>query len=366
MSPFVSGKQLVSHLVSEMARSRALLAVGMAALAGASPALQYGEETTSRLLASSAAAPPESVAYTSLGTVQGVVFDNARAFMGVPYAMPPVNASRWMPPAPAVSWQPNVLQALYDPPGCIQQCTLTEMPPHVCPLKISEDCLYLNVWTPRVAAMTSPAPVLLFIHGGAFKTGYAGGTEGGIIYDASNWVNTTGAVVVTINYRLGAMGFLSSPASAGIGGNVGLMDQEMAMRWVQTNIGAFGGDPARVTLFGQSAGAMSIASHLSRPQSAGLYQGAIIESDPFALPFRDAPAAQDLANVFAQKANCSDGSSSANWTLVEACLRALDAGTLLIAQEEATSDVLASLRRLVDIFVPWVPTCESARAPILL
>lgn len=111
-------------------------------------------------------------------------------------------------------------------------------------------------------------------------------------------------------------------------------------------------------LFGQSAGAMSIASHLSRPASAGLYSAAVMESDPLGLPFRTPSAGLDLANVFAQAANCSNGSSTANWTAVEACLMALDADGLMAAQATATSSVVASLARLVDIFVPWTPVCE--------
>lgn len=283
--------------------------------------------------------------------------------MAVPYAMSPQNSSRWKPPAAAVSWSPYVLQALYDPPGCLQICGPTEMPPHVCPPRISEDCLFLNVWTPRLSEISEPLPVMLFIHGGAFKTGYAGGIDGGIVYDATVLTNRTRAIVVAINYRLGSLGFLYAGGSTGIQGNVGLMDQEMAMAWVQANIAAFGGDPSRVMLFGQSAGAMSIASHLSRPASAGLYSAAVMESDPLGLPFRTPSAGLDLANVFAQAANCSNGSSTANWTAVEACLMALDADGLMAAQAAATSSVLASLSRLVDIFVPWTPVWNTSYLP---
>jgi para-nitrobenzyl esterase len=298
-------------------------------------------------------------AWTSLGSVLGFVEDNARGFLGVPYAMSPQNESRWQPPVPAIAWSPYIMQALYDPPGCIQECN-TDMPPHACPVRTAEDCLFLNVWTPRQDYLVAngPAPVMLFIHGGAFKQGYAGGIDGGIIYDASAVVNQTGAIVVAINYRLGALGFLYGGSGSNIVSNYGLMDQELAMQWVKDNIAAFGGDPTRITLFGQSAGAMSIASHLTRPQSMGLYNAAIMQSDPFALPFRDPSSGLELANVFAKHANCSDGSSSANWTVVEACLMALDADTILNAQLAATTDVLGSLQRLVDIFVPWTPVCE--------
>lgn len=169
---------------------RLALAAGL--LAGASAAPSWGEETLrrlvkpselkdERLLRSHEQAPsklglspdqPESMAYTSLGSVLGFVEDNARGFLAIPYGMSPQNESRWQPPVPAVSWSPFIVQALYDPPGCIQSCN-DDMPPHTCPTRTSEDCLFLNVWTPRQDYLVSngPAPVLLFIHGGAFRQG---------------------------------------------------------------------------------------------------------------------------------------------------------------------------------------------------
>lgn len=360
--------------------NRLLLTSALVSAATAAPS--WGQEALSRLakptaeqmqhqerlLSSTSASPinpsqPESMAFTSLGSVLGFVNDNARGFLGVPYGMSPQNESRWQPPVPAISWSPYIMQSLYDPPGCIQSCTDASMPPHACPTRTSEDCLFLNVWTPRQDYLVAngPVPVLFFIHGGAFKQGYAGGIDGGVIYDASAIVNTTGAIVVATNYRLGALGFLYSQQGTGgtIGGNLGLMDQAVALQWVRDNIAAFGGDPSRITLFGQSAGAMSIASHLTRPQTKGLYNAAVVQSDPFAMPFRDSQGGMDLANVFAKHAGCSDGSSGANWTAVEACLMSLDSDTLLAAQLTAETDVLGSLNRLVDIFVPWVPVCES-------
>lgn len=167
--------------------------------------------------------------------------DNGRAFTGIPYAMPPVNALRWQPPKPAVSWGPSIVQAIYDPPGCLQTCDSSSQPPHVCPPSVSEDCLYLNVYTPRLDMIKEPLPVVIFMHGGAFKEGYAGGLDYGIVYDARAWTNATTSIVVSINYRLGSMGFLYQGGSTSIQGNYGLMDQELAFQWVQTNIAAFGG-----------------------------------------------------------------------------------------------------------------------------
>jgi len=102
---------------------------------------------------------PESYVETPLGPVQGVVLDNARVFMALPYAMPPVGSLRWQPPQPAPAWGPTVWQGMYDPPGCIQECDASNQPPHVCPGATSENCLFLNVWTPRLANLTAPAPV---------------------------------------------------------------------------------------------------------------------------------------------------------------------------------------------------------------
>lgn len=305
----------------------------------------------------------ESYVVTPMGPVQGLVRSNARVFLGMPFAMPPVNALRWQPPQTAVPWGPTVYQGIYDPPGCIQVCDAADQPPHVCPGATSEDCLYLSVWTPRLAAITEPLPVFVWIHGGAFKDGYGGGVQYGIVYDASVWVNTTRAIVVTINYRLGAMGFLYQGGNTTLQGNYGLMDQDMAVEWVVKNIAPFGGDPTRITIVGQSAGAMSVASHLSRTGVPQSFTGAIMHSEPFALPFRTPETGRDLSNVFAGHANCSDGNASANWTAVEACLRGLDSASLLAAQVAASSDVAANWQRILNIFVPWTPTYNTTYLP---
>jgi para-nitrobenzyl esterase len=264
------------------------------------------------------AGDPEGLVTTPLGPVQGIVTDRARVFLGLPYAAAPVGDLRWQPPQSVAGWGPSVFQAFNEAPGCPQNCTL---PPHTCPKFTSESCLFLSVYTPRLGNYSTPAPVMLFIHGegiayhhhqriclraekclhhfsgGNFFAGTGGGLNYSIIYDSQSFVNTTGVIVsavhylglfgliksslpsrrqiVTINYRLGLLGFLYD--GHGVQGNYGLMDQELAMRWVQANIGGFGGDPTRVTIFGQSAGAMSVASHLSRPESAGLYSAAIMQ-----------------------------------------------------------------------------------------
>jgi para-nitrobenzyl esterase len=233
------------------------------------------------VVAYAAVATPENIVSAPAGKIQGLVADRARVFLGIPYAAPPVGNLRWAPPVPPLKpWPPATLLALRDPPGCPQSIGGQ---PGTVPGERSENCLFLNVFTPRVGNYTAgiPAPVLMFIHGvcymiavgalywrrshlllafvfagGNFVGGSAGGLQHGVIYDGQDLVNTTGSIVVTINYRLGLLGFLYTGAS--ITGNYGLMDQEMAMRWVQANIGSFGGDPRRVVLVGQSAGVWAV------------------------------------------------------------------------------------------------------------
>jgi para-nitrobenzyl esterase len=146
------------------------------------------------------------------------------------------------------------------------------------------------------------------------------------VYDAQSIANVTGAVVVTMNYRLGILGFLYD--GAGLTGNYGLMDQEMALRWVQANIGAFGGDPSRVVLVGQSAGALSVASHLSRPASAGLFRAAVLHSAPFGLPMHTRTSGIHLTRRVAQVAACD----FTHWSLIEACLLRKSPGELMAVQ----------------------------------
>jgi len=192
--------------------------------------------------------------------------------------------------------------------------------------------------------------------------------DGGLLYDGAEFVNTTGAIIVVINYRLGALGFLYLGGAAKgttVEGNFGLMDQVIAMEWVKANIAAFGGDPARVTLMGQSAGAMSISAHLSRPQTQGLYAGAIQHSNPFAEPYRGPDEALAIAAGFANFTGCgSDWIFQANWTALEACLRGLDTGTVLAASAAAELDLLADLDAILQVVVAWSPTVRTAYLPL--
>ena len=259
-----------------------------------------------------AAAADPVVVQTAAGAVRGLVGPGFRVFKGIPYAAPAVGQSRWQPPLPPVRWD-GVRDATKPGLRCIQN--VQSDPDYG--RATSEDCLNLNVWTPDGATPAAQKPVMVWIHGGGFANGSAD------IYDA-RWLATQGdIVVVTINYRLGALGFLAHPALArdGDAGNYGLADQQAALRWVRDNIAGFGGDPARVTIAGESAGAMSVCDHLAAPASAGLFRAAILQSGPCQAQ-ADRPTAQQVSTDYAAKAGCTDAA------VVAQCLRALPTAAL--------------------------------------
>lgn len=240
-------------------------------------------------LALPAAAQP---VHTVQGDVEGVSDKSAVAYLGLPFAAPPTGDLRWAPPAAPASWA-GIRKADRFASDCRQTLTpegLGPWTPEYLPAgPVSEDCLYLNVWTPKNAGQTK-LPVLVWIHGGAFT----GGSGAVPIYNGAALANE-GIVVVTINYRLGVYGFLSHKeleTEHGISGNYGLQDQIAALRWVQDNITAFGGDPKRVTVAGQSAGAASVHALLASPKAKGLFHQAIAQSGSgMGLRFPDRTAA---------------------------------------------------------------------------
>jgi para-nitrobenzyl esterase len=205
------------------------------------------------------------------GSIRGAVSaGNADivAFKGIPFAAPPVGELRWRPPEPVIGWD-GVRDASESGAICVQNGgqSVTQ----------DEDCLFLNVWAPRETS--EPRPVLFWIHGG----GYTGGSGSTAIYDGTP-LAADGAVVVTINYRLNVFGFLAHPALSvesphGASGNYGLLDMVAALEWVRDNIATFGGDPGRVTIFGESAGAGAVMSVMLIPQAGGLFHGAIAQSN---------------------------------------------------------------------------------------
>ncbi len=214
-------------------------------------------------------------ARTINGVVDGVTLaSGVRAFRGLPFGAPPVRELRWKPPQPAASWS-GVRRADRFGPQCMQGRPFSDM--RFRSEGTSEDCLYLNVWAPKTAA-TGSLPVLVYFFGGGFVAG--DGSEPR--YDGESMAER-GIVTVTVNYRLGIFGFfvhpeLSKESTPAASGNYGLMDQAAALRWVQANIAAFGGDPKRVTIAGESAGSMSVSALMASPMSRTLFAGAIGES----------------------------------------------------------------------------------------
>ena len=250
------------------------------------------------------------VVHVDQGVVRGVAGGSGYAFLGLPYAAPPVGNLRWRPPRPRASWH-RVRDASQYAPSCPQAGSLFEPPGPQ-----SEDCLYLNVTTPTLHR-NAALPVLVWIHGGGFTQ------DGSLNYDGTK-LAAHGIVVVTINYRLGALGFLAHPALAasdGSAGNYGLMDQQAALRWVQANVQAFGGNPDNVTIAGQSAGGVSVLAHLTSPGSRGLFQHAIVESGAFALNQIPLAGAEAFGESFAAAVGCTDQTAE--------CLRHVPVSTLV-------------------------------------
>ena len=213
-----------------------------------------------------------AIARTTTGTIEGTEEDGLCVFRGVPFAAPPVGALRFRAPQPVEPWE-GVREAKSFGPIALQAANpmLEALLPPPDPVQPqSEDCLYLNLWTPGVDG--GSRPVMVWIHGGAFTIG--SGSEN--YYDGSNLVSRGDVVVVTINYRLGAFGFLNLPSLGET--NFGMRDQVAALRWVQENIASFGGDPGNVTIFGESAGGMSVGSQMASPEAAGLFHKAIPQS----------------------------------------------------------------------------------------
>jgi para-nitrobenzyl esterase len=246
------------------------------------------------------------------GAVRGANTDAGEAFLGLPYAAAPVGRLRWRAPQPPQRWK-GVRDATTAAPNCPQRVTPWT------PADSDEDCLYLNVHTPaRRTARGDRRPVLVWIHGGGFTVGQ------GADYDAAK-LAADGTVVVTINYRLGALGFLAHPALArhrgGASGNYGLMDQQAALRWVQRNISRFGGDPSNVTIAGQSAGGLSVLMQLASRGARGLFDRAIVQSGAFAPHQKSLATAEAEGKAFAAEAGCPDQSA--------ACLRDLPVSALV-------------------------------------
>ena len=294
-------------IVHSAFRRRARLA---AAWCAALAALTLTAASATAARADTAATGSAPVVTTNDGAVRGQTTGTVNEFLGIPYAAPPVGNLRWRPPAAAASWH-GVRDATQFRPSCPQAAS-----PFAPPGPFSEDCLYLNVYTPAGHGSASGRPVLVWIHGGGLTQ------DAGRDYDGAK-LAADGAVVVTINYRLGALGFLAHPALAshGAAGNYGLMDQQAALRWVQRNIAHFGGDPGNVTIAGQSAGGLSVLAQMVSPGARGLFQRAIVQSGAFALNQQPLATAEAAGQTFATAVGCADQSA--------ACLRSVPVSELV-------------------------------------
>jgi para-nitrobenzyl esterase len=261
------------------------------------------------------------VVWTDSGPVRGTVATDHRTFQGIPFAAPPVGELRWQPPQPPDPWfEPR--DATRPGPRCAQPATFT-------PASDTEDCLYLNVTTPRPSARLKP--VMVWLHGGGNAFG------SGIDYDAHRLAAGGDVVVVTVNYRLGVFGFLGHPDLPD-SGDFGLEDQQAALRWVQRNAVAFGGNPANVTLFGQSGGAYDTCAQLTSPSARGLFQRAIFESGTCSIswpangvnpgisagkPWQPLADSQAAGKALAVKEGCADPATQVD------CLRRIPVAQLL-------------------------------------
>ncbi|KAJ8613391.1 hypothetical protein CTAYLR_002227 [Chrysophaeum taylorii] len=262
----------------------------------------------------------DDVYRTEFGPVVGETQANGvTAFRSIPFAAPPL--PRWEPPKPPDPWT-TPLDTRAFAPACLQESYG------------AEDCLYLYLYTTAAPDEALDLPVMLFVHGGGLESGdgyekYGYGYAGGY-YDGSALALQYGVVLVSIQYRLGALGFLSLPANEGYG-NFGLLDQRFAMEWVQRNIRGFGGDPSRVLLFGESAGAISVCFHLASPKSAGLFKAAVVESGGCELQVQTGIVGEAFVRSFASYVvGCAWVSQNTPLQEVrDACLRLAPTGALV-------------------------------------
>jgi len=304
------------------------------------------------------------------GDVQGATDGTVRSFLGIPYAAPPVGPLRWRPPQPVTPWV-GTLDATSYSAACAQLPSINGTPSE------SEDCLYLNVWTPDPAP-SAPLPVMLWIHGGSNVSGSTGdgvpfpGYEGLYLYDGSTLTRERNVVIVTTNYRLGVLGFFgqadlaSEDGSYPYAGNQGLLDQRAAMEWVRDNIAAFGGDPEKVTIFGESAGSFDVCTHMVSPLSRGLFHRAVSESGGCTVGVRTAAQASAAAETISAAVGCDVAPDEL------ACLRAVPVAELLDAAVGGPEGSEADLGISVDGgFLPDHPRAlfdagEFARVPYVL
>jgi carboxylesterase type B len=283
------------------------------------------------------AGPVMTTSGTFCGKVETVDGTAVNVFLGMPYGESTGGASRWAPPIAKTPGQGTV-QATQFGAVCPQPNLPATVP------AASEDCLSMNVWSPASVSQTG-RPVMVFIYGGAFVTGASAFP----VYDSAYLSATQDVVVVTFNYRTGALGFLSGVG--GLTGNYGFLDQQLALEWVKDNVAKFGGDPNRVTIFGESAGAMSVGLHLlAAPASGDLFTAAIMESNPLALPYTDPATAEQVGKEFALLVGCSNGNLE--------CLRNVSVQQI-ISNETSSLLALFFLQEGFEELLVWAPIVDG-------
>lgn len=275
-----------------------------------------------------AEASPSTIRSTELGLVEGFLSDGTIAFLGIPYASPPLGSLRWRAPQAAQPWN-GVREASAFPPPCINKKSLEDG---------SEDCLYLNIWVPEGVTPSDKLPVFFYIHGGAYESGSSTNNipfTQTKMFRGAYLAERNDVIVVTIQYRLGALGFLSHPyldaRQNGTSGNYGSKDMLFALQWVKRNIASFGGNEEKIMLVGESAGSWGVCSLLLAPQAAGLFHAAALQSGPCLEHSR--LRASLVAETLGEAMNCSDLS----------CLESKTAADIVSSYESIESEELITL-----------------------
>ena len=313
---------------------RSLVTVGIAAAAVLSGGAVNADNASARARHLPGWFGSGPAVHVDSGWVRGNTENGVHQFLGIPYASPPVGDLRWRPPEPPQKWS-GVLEATELPNLCAQVTTLGVF---AGPASVDEDCLYLNVYTTGMGGRGqgnsgTKRPVLVWIHGGGSVDGTANDYDGSKL--ATGGPLGTDTVTVIINYRLGLYGYLAHPALNSEGhpfANYGVLDIQAALRWVQRNIEAFGGDPNNVALGGQSAGASNTAANMISPLAAGLFHRAILQSTPTTV-YPSLATGLARGSAFAEAAGCPGDNASA-----AACLRALTPQQILGLQGTANAN----------------------------
>eukprot|EP01080_Neovahlkampfia_damariscottae_P006825 gene6825-10990_t len=278
---------------------------------------------------------------TENGEIRGTEENNYVSFLGVPYGEQP---KRWRPPLSKTPWSPSVFNATQFGHICAQA---KEWNPRVFP-KQSEDCLNLNIWTPKMRRKNEKFPVVVYIHGGTFITG----TSANFNIRGTSMANSTNTIYISINYRLGALGFLD-----GLGGkgNYGIMDQRLALEWIQQHIHNFGGDSKKVTLIGQSAGAMAVLVHLVSPKTKdNLFHKVFLMGSPFAVLYRRRNQNQEYMRMFAINLGCKTDDRE--------CYEKKSLNEILLASSRTTVAPIPPLLNTRNV-LPWQPTIDGEILP---